>query len=489
MTPSPEPAWRKLVYPLNLQTVLALCALIFFGSILRFSRAASDSLWLDEAVSARLASLQLPGLLDMAHHEFVGIAYFVRLQAWHWYMGASELSLRAASLIPSILGIALIYPIGRRLLGQSGAILAVALLAISPLDVWYAREARMYAQSSLVSMLTLLCFLRYRDGRGPIWAVAASLAGLLGFHTLFTMLAIPVALSAVLVAEAIFSPERRRLLAPWLASQTLIVAGVAPWWSILAGNLRDIARNPSRWQALYRVSAALEGAQLGGSIWWVLATAAAIGLIGCAVAGTWAYRNPRMVKRLVARPLLLLLGGLGPLVLITLTATWRPSSSIRQLMPLLPYVVLAAAAALTRLPPKLDGWATIMLVALCLGGTARTQLEVPKEEWREAASYVVAHAAPGDLSLTHAEYTQPAFTYYAGEAIPSARAPHVSRMELRLPEVVNEYERVWLVLSHDRYVDPSGRIAAWFDAHHTLEDAQSWHGVRVRLYRLNPTSP
>jgi hypothetical protein len=51
-----------------------------------------------------------------------------------------------------------------------------------------------------------------------------------------------------------------------------------------------------------------------------------------------------------------------------------------------------------------------------------------------------------------------------------------------LPDIATSHQRVWLVLSNDRFVDPQGAIQHWLDENSTLIEERSLQGVRVRLY-------
>lgn len=61
------------------------------------------------------------------------------------------------SALCSILGVALVWQVGRKLGGEKVGVAAAALLAVAPLDVWYAQEGRMYA-AVLTASLALAFF-------------------------------------------------------------------------------------------------------------------------------------------------------------------------------------------------------------------------------------------------------------------------------------------------------------------------------------------
>lgn len=67
----------------------------------------------------------------------------------------SELALRMLPTLSSVLGIALIYVVGAALFGPTIGLLAAALLAFAPYEIWHARDFRNYATWSTLSLLTM----------------------------------------------------------------------------------------------------------------------------------------------------------------------------------------------------------------------------------------------------------------------------------------------------------------------------------------------
>ena len=121
-------------------------------------------LWLDEALSANIASLPLSEIPTALKHDGHPPLYYFLLHFW-MTIGSSDWWVRALSGVISLVGLPLAYLAGRRLgarrsaegLGarRTGAI-AMALWAVLPFAVRYAAETRMYA---LVSVLVLVGYL------------------------------------------------------------------------------------------------------------------------------------------------------------------------------------------------------------------------------------------------------------------------------------------------------------------------------------------
>ena len=105
--------------PTGLSRALALTvALAAFG--LRVYHLGGQSLWYDEGISLYYASADPPVLVGLLARfgEFPPL-YFLLLHYWMSLAGQSELALRFPSVVAGVLGVVLIYILGR-LLAVSG---------------------------------------------------------------------------------------------------------------------------------------------------------------------------------------------------------------------------------------------------------------------------------------------------------------------------------------------------------------------------------
>ena len=87
------------------------------------------------------------------------IFYYLILHYWIKFIGTSELVLRSLSAIFGILTILLTYHIGNRFFKQKVGVLASILVLMSPLNLWYSQEARMYTLTSLLMLLSIYFFI------------------------------------------------------------------------------------------------------------------------------------------------------------------------------------------------------------------------------------------------------------------------------------------------------------------------------------------
>lgn len=466
MTPLPErgPEVRPLV-------ALAVVAALALG----FHRLAHPGLWIDEIYTARWALLPLPALLDAARADLHPPLYFVLEHFAARLLGASEIGLRALSVLAGAGTVALTAWAFRLQLGPRVAAGAAWMLALSPQFFLYARMARYYALAALVGTLAHGILARLMAGRGGRagWALyGVTLAVLL--HTSYLG-------GALALGHAWWALRRRRLRA-WLAAAALALALFAPWAMSVPGQvtragglLPSVVHGPASWA-------------LGSAYTFIALTASELvfpwsllGALGI-VSATWLGVNG--IRATLRRGLWTSLPGVG------LTAFVAALAILNLLAPATPFTSLpgrtlflapfgAALLALGALDPARSRAPRVLLAlglfGAWLGGWSNLSLA---HHWmnpiyltpgREVAKVVVAEARPGDLVL--AEDDTGASWYlgrlrYAGTVIDPVDAD-AARAALGDPAAPADRAVWWVRLSRDgsaRLRPPDGTqtlLGAW----------------------------
>jgi uncharacterized membrane protein len=126
---------------------------------LRFFQLGARSLWFDEALSVLIGRLSLQQILTGAAGSSHPPAYYLLLHIWG-AMGEGDWLLRFPSVFLSLLAVALIYRVGRLLFNRRAGLLGALGMALSPFQVYYAQEARMYALATALTLGLAWCFVR-----------------------------------------------------------------------------------------------------------------------------------------------------------------------------------------------------------------------------------------------------------------------------------------------------------------------------------------
>jgi hypothetical protein len=331
-----------------------LLAVLLLGFELRVHQLGAQELRGDEAFgyffSQRPFGEIVTATVALAEPHPVG-SYFVQ-KAWIAAAGDTEFALRFVSAWFSVLAVALLYRLARRLDYRSAPALAAAgLLALSPYAVWHAQDARMYSMSLALTIaavwLGLEAVLRQRW-----WWAAGYIATAFGaLHTHYYAAFVLLALNIFMVLWLAYSTQRRARLLPWLLWQVIVGALYLPWLvrvSSILGGYGGNGDSPGLWAALGRALAVFAAGESAGpdsqGVW--MAAAGLLMLLGVVrLAGE---------KSGGRRNLLLL----GLYLLLPLLATWwsaqaRPIFNERYLVAALPpfYLLVAAAFAPRTLGP------------------------------------------------------------------------------------------------------------------------------------------
>ncbi|MGB8214397.1 MAG: glycosyltransferase family 39 protein [Anaerolineales bacterium] len=116
-----------------------------FGGILRVLLLGNKGMWLDETFSVWLAKQSVSAML----HWVVTIdqqppLYYLLLHAWIALNGDTPYYVRLLSALFGAGTIPIIYLIGKRMSGAVAGVAAATLLALSPFNIRFAQDARMY---------------------------------------------------------------------------------------------------------------------------------------------------------------------------------------------------------------------------------------------------------------------------------------------------------------------------------------------------------
>ena len=215
--------------------VAALVAVAGAALTARLVFLSTEPYWLDETYTRDFNTHELPGLLSVYAQDIHPPLYGVLLHGWSSAVGESEEALRAYSSVWSVVGLLMAALLTRDITGSRlAAVLTALLLAVNPLDIWYGREARMYAQAA--ALMTLASWLLWRwvqreeVSRWSRWRRATAFGALSASLVYTHYVSVIVVVCQVAVVLALFALRRR-----WRDASALLVAAVAaaaavvPW--------------------------------------------------------------------------------------------------------------------------------------------------------------------------------------------------------------------------------------------------------------------
>ena len=456
------------------------------------------SFWLDESVSVTLARLRFGALL----HELrirEGNMSLYHLLLWPWLrLGDSELVVRSLSLLAVVATVPLAYLLARRLVGERTALIGGLLLALNPMAIHYAQEARGYALCLLLVTASVYLFVRALDeSRWIFWigfALTAALAGYAHFFALFVPPALALSLVFLPAAEI---PWRRGLGAAGLLALLLLPLFYLVGSSQASGVEWASGNLPGR------IATKIHARPL------LVALVLLAGLAVVALAWIWLGRalGPRLRSRATWGVGLLFSWLLVPFALVcVLAVVYKPLFVVRYFIVCLPPIVMLLALGLTRIRrPILAGGAVVLVALVSFAGVVRWYQGGQSENWRGAERYVVQSAQAGDGVLFYAPYVRIPFALYVERQGDAARAPqpvfpadgwNANEMKFDgnivirarfVRERAASFTRIWLVTSHQQLygaADPgyNATLAGLKSAGLHRSRSQSFAGVSVVRY-------
>jgi len=177
-----------------------LVAVLLLGFGLRLVRLGAGSLWYDETVSVHLAGKAPAALVAHTAGDIHPPGYYLLLHGWLGLAGAAEAPAATVDFLAAFLSlffglllVALAYRLALAVFGPPAGLLAAFLVAISPYNLWYSQEVRMYTLAAALGtglIYVVLRLLRPRPGRGPgaspwFWLGLYVLLGALGLWSLY----------------------------------------------------------------------------------------------------------------------------------------------------------------------------------------------------------------------------------------------------------------------------------------------------------------
>ncbi len=154
----------------RLRTALTVVTWTLVGLALRIASINTRGLWLDEAITVKQASRTFLRIIQKLATGVHPPLYHITMHFWLKYFGTSEIALRSFSVIVGVIAIPVAYWAGRRIYDRRTGLIAAGLIALSPFQIWYSQEARMYALLFLGGLLsTTFLVLAVRENRKHLW--------------------------------------------------------------------------------------------------------------------------------------------------------------------------------------------------------------------------------------------------------------------------------------------------------------------------------
>ena len=510
--------------------LLALAAITLGGAFLRLQGLNAQPLWLDEVVSLNNAlAFGRGGLRALAGADHIAPLHSMLLWAVVNLGGESAVWLRLPSALFGIATIPAVFVMAKRLFCSTRtALIAAALVAVSPYAIWYSQEARMYSLFLLfVCLYVIVAWPVVSRSLGLLELSALTFITTAGLYTHHYMIMLTVAFGLFLMSRGGLMQKRAWA---WLATQILSLLLFSYWLYLTADKLDAIAGFPKpgilMWVP-YTLFNFVFGFSLGPSVreireagtsaamlhhgLVIAIAAAAMGLI--CLAGVW--RALRSETRTAG---IWLATWLVVPILIALLATFVTNIGYnsRYVIVSYPPMVLFLALGLEQVLSgfsQVDAgsgpaavrqrmgsmrWPLAAAFALLAACTAMalynsyTDEAYAKEEVRPLAQLLSAKRDAGIFIVADNAHIEPVLLYYGASLPPDFLAIDNAIPGHTADAVLQDFDKrmtvppaeIWLLQYRTWEADPQASLKRRVEQVGSLIERRDWPGVSLSRYRV-----
>ncbi len=488
---------------LYLLLVLLIVSFYFlYNQVLTIKR---ESLWFDEAVSFLTADLPLSQIINNSIQDPHPPFYYVFLHGWFRVTSAGDTNGRFLNVLLNIGIILLVYKLTKILLkSKKLALITAGLSIISPFQLLYSHELRMYTLLMFLSTAVVLIYLKARQtGQTKYWFLFGATAVLAMYTHLFSAFV----LLAIGTHTLIHWRDKNNLYKT-IAIGLIILILFLPWLYLLIqesqsnlGSFRplqtDSVLNPIK--PITSIAFLLFGQ--ANTIWYA-------GLVFFLVLATTIVFIMELLKARKQRedvsflqlPILLILLSIGvPNLMYFIHPFFLPERTMAAAAPFI-LIMLAWGASRQHSPlPYLVGTTAVtMFISTTLYLTTDDLIKPP---YRDTIQFVAQQYRQGDIILHTSDGSYLPSVSYVNlpnhillDGDPDMRKPikvyqafggEVWERE-KISTITN---RLWLIVALEHSIEWQQEQVDYFHEQHTLLETYDFNGISVYLYDVKADKP
>jgi len=431
------------------------------------------------------------------------LGYYTLLWLWMRLFGESLIATRLLSLLAGMGVIFLTYTLSRELFNKRVALLAVSLVALSPFQVRYAQEIRMYAFLAFWLLLATLAYFYGTKSMKWYWWGIFSLSAALAQYTHNLAAFYLIALAAI----PLFTKDWKSLKAVVLSSMLAVVLYL-PWLVHLPSQFAKIVQ--AYWierpgiEKIFTLLLTYTTYLPLPDNWILPTTFVALFIFSIAV---WQTIKSRGSEHFLKGFWVLYLA-FAPPFLVFLVSQWKPVFLERTFLPSgVIYCIWVAWALMETNLPKKIGQITLsaILIVLTTGiFQYMTYIDFPYGPFQEMGVYLNKNRQPGDV-IVHSNKLSLLPTIYFNRSLPQefigdlpgsksdTLAPSTQRiLELKeqpgMEATVSKASRIWLIIfkrSIDEYTQvghPTHYHVTWLNERYRFDHEEDWGSLKLYLY-------
>jgi hypothetical protein len=188
----------------------------------------------DESMSWNLARISVSRLVRWTAADVHPPLYYLLLKGWVWIFGDSMAALRSLSVISSLVALYLVFRLIEGAMPRAVCYAVMLWCVLSPLSIYQAQEARMYAPATVAVLGACLAYRRWIESGAAsrsallLYAISATAALYLHYYTALAIIAIW--LHFLIVGARTAAPDRTfAAWKAWIVANAGVAIAYAPW--------------------------------------------------------------------------------------------------------------------------------------------------------------------------------------------------------------------------------------------------------------------
>ena len=491
---------------------IILFSILLLAILVRVAAITTRPIWYDEAFAILFAEKGVQALVAGTLTPVGGVAsdvhplaYYMLLYGWMKLLGQSLTSVRLLSVLFGVGTILIVYVFARSLAGEKMALISAALVGLSPFQIHYAQEIRMYALLAFFLVATTLAlWYAMREDRWYWWTVFTICILLAQFtHNLAIFYIFPVALTPIYFRQ--WRTLRRVILAGCIAMLMYL-----PWLLQLPGQFAKVQQsywttNPTPSRLVTTFLSFTTNLPVPTAL---LPVALFVTFILLFLAGWQTFIASRLKLPHFKHGLWLCYLTLSPIILMFLFSQWQPVFIERGLIAsgVMFLVWLSWVITETNKPRLVQGLLVLMiLLGFAIGFYQHIFYNgFPYGPYSEIAQYLNLHSSRGDVILHSNKLTMLPMVYYDRDLPqkylmdpPGSGADTLARptqdmlgliAEASVEEGVGNATKVWFVIFNKAITEyhelgyKTHPQLAWLEDHFVLNDVENWGDISIYVF-------
>ncbi|OQY48499.1 MAG: hypothetical protein B6242_02200 [Anaerolineaceae bacterium 4572_78] len=468
--------------------------LILLATILRFYHLGMQSLWSDEGNSLALAQVSFAEIASRTAYDIHPPFYYWLLKIWLMLFGYSEFATRSLSAMLGVILVVMIYRLAWQLFDRKVGLIAMWVAMLSPFQIYYAQETRMYMLLAVLGTGCVVMFVGWIEKQNLTYLMGYVIFATMGLYTQYTF---PVILIIINVISIAFLWQNKRLLWQWFVVQCIPLIFYMPW-------LPTAYRQITTWPSLMKEATSFE-------IAWTIIRYLSFGVSSEVVHYGWVIffvvliilgldlKGFKSISGLSKKGLIILWLFLP----ISITFILFRPAYLKFLLVASPAFCILMGLGLIRGRNFLVGegirvWRdkacfVIILIAIPSFQSLSATYFNPKfqrDNYRGISKFIGAIATHDDAIIIHAPGQQEVISYYYhGNTpiypLPRTRPINPNETITELELITSKTNRIYGIYWATQEADPDGIIEGWLHQH-AFKASDVWFGnVRLVSYAVS----